>query len=267
MQMRDVQSLLADAGYYRGEVDGLIGPQTRRAIEIVRRNGSFDWRGWSEARQAVAAAQVILGAQGYEPGAIDGLPGHNTAEALRAWRYARANGGQREFIERPARGPEPAQAYIWPRHDDIEYRFGRAGGVEATAGRCRLPFAFPIAWNLSESVREFSCHRLVADAFTRIFAEAARHYGEAEYRRLRLDLYGGCFNNRNMRGGTRKSTHAFGAAIDLDPERNQLRWGRDRAAFARPEYEPFWAIVEAEGMVSLGRAANMDWMHFQAVRL
>jgi len=267
MKTADVQALLADAGYYKGRLDGVLGPQTLRAVQIVSRNGSFDWRAWPDARQAVAAGQVILGAQGFEPGAIDGLPGHNTAEALRAWRYAQANGGQREFIDRPARGPEPAQAHVWPRHDEIEYRFGKAGGRETTAGTCQLPFAFPLAWNLSASVREFSCHRLVAAPFTRIFAEAARHYGEAEYRRLRLDLFGGCFNNRNMRGGTKKSTHAYGVAIDLDPERNQLRWGRARAAFARPEYEPFWAIVEAEAMISLGRVANMDWMHFQAVRL
>jgi len=55
--------------------------------------------------------------------------------------------------------------------------------------------------------------------------------------------------------------------VDLDPGRNQLKWGRDRAVFARPEYEPFWQIVESEGLVSLGRAKNFDWMHFQAARL
>lgn len=39
------------------------------------------------------------------------------------------------------------------------------------------------------------------------------------------------------------------------------------ASFARPEYEPFWAIVEEEGLVSLGRTRDFDWMHFQAARL
>ena len=70
-----------------------------------------------------------------------------------------------------------------------------------------------------------------------------------------------------MRGGTRLSTHAWGIAIDWDPERNQLKWGRDRAAFADAAYEPWWQAWESEGWVSLGRERNFDWMHVQAARL
>ena len=85
--------------------------------------------------------------------------------------------------------------------------------------------------------------------------------------RLGLDLFGGCFNYRPMRGGTALSMHSWGIAYDGDPERNQLRWGRDRAEFAKPAFDPFWAIVEAHGAVSLGRARNYDWMHFQFANL
>ena len=60
-----------------------------------------------------------------------------------------------------------------------------------------------------------------------------------------------------------QSMHAWGIAVDLDPINNQLRWGKDRASFARPEFEPFWKIVEANGATSLGRAQNRDWMHYQ----
>ena len=70
-----------------------------------------------------------------------------------------------------------------------------------------------------------------------------------------------------MRGGTRWSTHAWGIAIDYDPDRNQLKWGRDRAAFARPEYDAWWRLWEEEGWVSLGRTRNYDWMHVQAAKL
>ena len=89
-------------------------------------------------------------------------------------------------------------------------------------------------------------------------------YAFQEIQRLRLDLWGGCLNVRTMRGGTRYSLHSWGIAVDYDPERNRLKWGRDRAAFAQPEYDPWWRLWEEEGWVSLGRHRNFDWMHIQA---
>lgn len=270
MHVRDVQALLASANYYAGAIDGDAGPQTLRGVAIVARNGGFDWSDWPLERRLIAAGQVILAAQGFEPGAIDGFEGHNTREALTAWATERATGARPVIERRPTSAAGSAvtkAATAWPLQRDMENFFGRAGGPEATAGVCILPFAFPISYNTVQSVDEFRCHRRVAGPMTTIFAEAVRHYGEAEYRRLRLDLFGGCFNPRKMRGGDAWSTHAYGAAVDLDPDRNALRWGRDRAAFARPEYDAFWAIVEAQGALSLGRAADMDWMHFQFARL
>jgi hypothetical protein len=107
----------------------------------------------------------------------------------------------------------------------------------------------------------------VHDAFLRVFRNILAEYGEARIAELRLNLFGGCFNVRKMKGGNAMSMHSWGIAIDLDPERNALRMNRTQATFARPEYEPFWRIVEAEGLVSLGRVREFDWMHFQAARL
>jgi hypothetical protein len=36
---------------------------------------------------------------------------------------------------------------------------------------------------------------------------------------------------------------------------------------AKPAYEPFWKFVEEEGAVSLGRARNYDYQHFQCALL
>ncbi len=93
-----------------------------------------------------------------------------------------------------------------------------------------------------------------------------QHYGEAEIARLRLDVYGGCYNPRKKRGGSTWSTHAWAVALDFDPANNRLRWGRDKASFARPDYDAWWNIWENEGWVSLGRVKNFDWMHVQAVK-
>lgn len=266
MQPKDIQQLLSKAKYYTGAIDGDLGPATRRGIEIVERNAG-GWPGdWSDQRRMIAAGQTILAAMGYEPGVIDGLWGHNTREALTAFNTEQIT-GKRPVIERNPVSGEPTESVVWPRQADMQRVFGAPGSSEATAGQCDLPFPFIIAWNTSQRVNRFACHRKVAGTFTRVFADAAKHYGEARFRQLRLDRFGGCYNNRAMRGGTRPSTHAYGAAVDLDPENNQLRWGRDRASFARPEYDAFWKIIEAAGLVSLGRVANMDWMHFQAARL
>lgn len=169
------------------------------------------------------------------------------------------------LLQAPQDAPEPVAAThaAWPRQDAVAAFYGPAGGPACTAGRCVLPFAFPLAWDDSQRVSQFACHTKVAAALTGIFADAAKHYGEVEFRRLRLDRFGGCYNYRPMRGGTALSMHSWGIAVDLDPINNQLKWGKDRAAFARPEYEPFWRIVEAAGARSLGRVKNFDWMHFE----
>jgi hypothetical protein len=270
MQVRDVQMLLASTNYYPGAIDGDAGPLTMRGVQIVERNGGFDWRGWPDWRRMIAAGQVILGAQGFPVGPIDGLPGQLTNDALTAWHTKRQTG--RDWIIDRVPGPDhnPAEAQRrFPQQAAATMRafYGQEGGPDATAGRCELPFPFPLAWNLSQVIMRFSCHRRLAEPLTAIFAETARHYGRAEMERLRLHRFGGCFNHRTMRGGTALSTHSWGAAVDIDPERNQLPWGADRAQMARPEYDAFWRIVENHGAVSLGRAANRDWMHFQFARL
>lgn len=155
----------------------------------------------------------------------------------------------------------------WPLQADVPQFFGEAGSPQATAGMAVLPFPMVVAWAPDQTVRQFRCHAKVARPFESIFRNTLAHYGEAEIRRLRLDRFGGCYNFRPIRGGKAFSMHAYGIAFDIDPERNQLKWGKDRASLARPEYVAFWNIVEAAGAISLGRERNIDWMHLQFARL
>lgn len=265
MSIKAAQTLLATTA------DGNIGPKTLAAARAALAAASVTTLGWSDQRVVYGAAQALLTASGDEPGHIDGYWGHNSQNAYESWASRRA--GNPIVLERSEpSGPAdpattPAGASRFPRQADMQAFYGPAGGPRCTAGTVRFPIPHFLAWNLSDQVNTFRCHELIAPAFQVVFDEAVKHYGEAEYRRLRLDLFGGCFNNRNMRGGSAKSTHAYGAAVDLDPERNQLKWGKDRASFARQEYVPFWNIVEGAGLVSLGRLKNFDWMHFQGARL
>jgi len=61
-------------------------------------------------------------------------------------------------------------------------------------------------------------------------------------------------------------THGV-SPFDFDPDRNQLKWGQDKAAFARPEYEKWFELWEEERAISPGRSRNFDWMHTQFAAL
>lgn len=263
MDTRTAQWLFAEAGYYQALVDGKIGPATRASVEQIERNAR-DTRGgaWSWPRRIDAAAQRMLAAQGYYTGQIDGLTGPNTESATAAWRVVRSG-----MVTVPPLDPVVVARHQWPDRRDLRAMnalFGQPGGAQATAGRCELPFSFVLACDEGTRIDRFSCNSAVATVFESIFQEAARHYGEAAFRRLRLDRFRGCFADRKMRGSsTTTSTHAWGVAVDLDPINNQLSWSRSKAWLARSDYEAFWTIVERHGATSFGRARDYDRMHFQ----
>lgn len=123
-----------------------------------------------------------------------------------------------------------------------------------------LPYPF---YYEGKKLQKISCHKLVADKFLAIFNDILKVYGAARINELKIDNYGGCFNYRKMRGGSELSTHSWGVAIDLDPDRNQLHETSRTARFARPEYKDMIDIFYKHGFESLGREKNYDWMHFQ----
>lgn len=269
MDLRGIQRLLAADGAYTGAIDGDFGPKSEGAVEKVLTARKPDALTWSTKRQRIAAAQAILRSLGFEPGTVDGYLGDLTREAFNAWDYRQTYGRGEILPGREVSVPVRTgllPAGTWPTQAGCESYFGPAGGPRCTAGTVILPIPFRIAWNRSQKIAKFSCHALVAEPLTAIYREAVAHYGAEKFQTLGLDLWGGCYNYRKMRGGSALSMHAYGIAVDHDPERNQLRWGRDRAAFAKPVYDAWWAIVEATGAISLGREANYDWMHFQFAR-
>ncbi|MEE0765428.1 hypothetical protein [Akkermansia sp.] len=181
----------------------------------------------------------------------DGIPGPKTAQALM----------KKLDIQPPA--------HAWPSQAEVRSgnsMFGRAGD-ERSLTNIRLPYVMRIAWEPERTVSTMRCHKMVADPLTRIFQAALDHYGMEKIREMGLDLYGGCFNDRAIIGGKATSMHAWGIAVDMDPDRNGLNTHSPNAVFSRPDYAAFWEIVEAEGAVSLGRARDYDWMHFQFATL
>ncbi len=127
----------------------------------------------------------------------------------------------------------------------------------------KLPYPMRLAWDKETKVTKMRCHKLVSENFMAVFHELKCVYGYDRLVELGIDLFGGCFNFRAMRGGSDYSRHSWGIAIDLDPERNLLHETSSTARFARPEYKDMIDIFYKHGFVSLGREKNYDFMHFE----
>lgn len=159
-------------------------------------------------------------------------------------------------------------------------------GEPATAKELTMlhtPYSLTIAWDTTKSVNRFQIHRLAEPSMTKIMNELLSTYGEKDIKKLGIDLFGGCYNNRPMRGTEQRhealmkagrkeeacqflSTHAWGLAIDLDPARNSLKETSKTARFARPEYKAMIDIFYKHGWYSLGVEKNYDWQHFQFIK-
>ena len=109
------------------------------------------------------------------------------------------------------------------------------------------------------------CHPKIADAIKNALQKTLNHYGSAKIKELRLDVYDGCHNYRQKRGGTSLSVHSWGCAFDFDRTHNDLKMDKTKAAFARPEYAPFLQFFREEGLLNLGEAKGYDFMHFEPI--
>ncbi|WP_424812111.1 peptidoglycan-binding protein [Roseococcus sp. YIM B11640] len=274
MTPRQFQEQLHAAGHYAGPIDGQPSPALEDAIdarfsaEAMAGRLAADWHGWSDARRQLAVEQSLIRDRDIFVGAIDGLIGPQTRFARQSFQHLMETGQPLVIPERdedpPVSMPAVGKAMEWPRQSEVSRFYGAVGTNQVMLV---LPYTMRIAWDTSKTVTRFQCHEKVHDAFLRVFQKTLAQYGPQRLSELRLDLFGGCLNVRPMRGGTRMSMHSWGIAIDLDPARNALDMHHDKASFARDEYIPFWRIVESEGLVSLGRVRDFDWMHFQAARL
>jgi hypothetical protein len=230
MNLRSIQEALKGLGLYTDTVDGRNGPKTKAAVRAFQRiNGLYQ----------------------------DGIAGKNTLAKL----------FPAPIPDRDVAPKQPIPATIkpvWPRQSECTRFYGAVGTNQTSL---ILPYPMKIAWDLRKTVKTITVHQKVHDSAKRCFDRIADAYSPEKRSEIGIDLFGGSLNVRKMRGGSAWSMHSWGIAIDFDPSRNQLQWGRDKARLAKADCNTFWRIWEDEGWVSLGRLRNYDWMHVQAARL
>ena len=266
-----IQMLLKSDNHYSGPLDGKITNAVYDAASSLMKSYGIDTKGWPKARLLVAAEQAVYRFMKIPTGAIDGLVGESTRNARELYNAKvtlnwRTEKDKQDIIAPPKPTPVKSAKSVptWPFQTECMSFYGRPGSNQVTL---QLPYPMRIAWEPKQTVRSWSCHSKVHDNMKRIFERTLEHYGYERIKELRLDLWGGTLNVRKMRGGSNWSMHAWGIACDIDPDNNQLRWGRDKATLAKPVYNKFWEFVYDEGAISLGKERNFDYQHFQFARL
>ncbi len=234
---RWLQSRLTSHGF-AVTVDGKDGPLTRKGLKAFQAS------------------------RGLEPtGNLDQV----TTEALRTTSSALPKGVIVPDRDTPAeKATHQPSKIVWPRQADCAAFYGAPG---SNLVQIEVPYDMVLAWAPDTRIRKMTLHAKVAASAQHVLSRVPEIYSVKEREALGLHLFGGAFNIRNKRGGKSLSTHAWAVAIDFDPERNQISWGRPKAHLSHSDAVPFWVAWESAGWLSLGRARDFDWMHVQAARL
>jgi hypothetical protein len=88
----------------------------------------------------------------------------------------------------------------------------------------KIPFPFALYLNGDKNLicRNFYGNKKIARAVIDAYQEILDYYGIDFIRKNGIDNYGGCFENRNVRGKDRPSDHSWGMAVDVMPQLGAL---------------------------------------------
>jgi len=145
----------------------------------------------------------------------------------------------------------------WPRTDeDSLTAFYGAPGDESRLYKLPIPDGVEIRYE-GQIVKGMRCHERVAPSLLQILIELSAKCPHV------LLQYDGCYNHRSMRGGSRPSLHARGAAVDFMSATNGMRdeWP------ARADMP--WDAIEVfarHGLTCAGPIWGYDAMHAQFTR-
>lgn len=118
---------------------------------------------------------------------------------------------------------------------------------------------------VDDPVAGIRVHKKAAPHLMAFLDDVLALYGsQAAIEKARMHLFGGAYNFRLKRGGTTLSTHSWGVAWDMDPERNGFK-----QPYVPGQSIPMQVVDLAKKQ---GAIAGVDWtppdgMHFQFARI
>lgn len=146
----------------------------------------------------------------------------------------------------------------WP-HDDTASKLKFFG----KPGTNLIPITPPFQMYYDgHPLKTITVNKAIATALLLVFNEILDKCGHDQKKvdATGASAYGGCYNNRSIRGSSNISNHAFGAAIDIDPAHNPL--GAKVGAMPPLVINAF----KNQGFLWGGNySGRKDWMHFEAV--
>lgn len=162
----------------------------------------------------------------------------------------------------------------WPNQRDVATFYGNPdpdgngqpdrAWEDANLTRITPPWQMVLAWDPKTIVKTITIHKKCAPSLATVLLMIWEHYGrdQAAIQLARLNLFGGSYNFRLMRGSPKLSMHSYGCAIDLDPDNNRFgRIWKDKAGMIpKPAIEAF----QQEGWTWGGAWAYPDSMHMQS---
>jgi hypothetical protein len=161
----------------------------------------------------------------------------------------------------------------WPKQSECDAFYGNPRGRNGLASatweaanlvKVTVPWRMVAAWDANIPIKSIRVHKRCAESLARILGRinCESAYSQALLADWGMDKFGGGYNYRLMRGGSRLSMHSYGCAVDFDPARNGM--GDKTPHFANcPEV---LAAFKSEGWEWGGDWTNPDGMHFQAAR-
>jgi len=103
----------------------------------------------------------------------------------------------------------------WP-HDDTKSKTAFFGKPGTNLVSIISPFQM---YYDGHALKSITVNKMIATALLLVFNEILDKCGHDQKKvdAIGASAFGGCYNNRSIRGSTNISNHAFGAAIDIDP--------------------------------------------------